>query len=113
MTRKSAEGIKSIQFRGGGEAHESEDLTVVIYSNPSNRFRSGYWAGGVARKDIHYLKDEICFLLDGVVRLTDADGHVVTYRAGDTFVIPYGFKGTWETIEPVRKIFAIHDPAAA
>ena len=42
--------------------------------------------------------------------LTDASGKTVTYRAGDTFLIPFGFKGIWETVEPVRKFFAVHKP---
>jgi len=36
---------------------------------------------------------------------------VETYRAGDSFLIPSGFKGTWETIEPVRKFFVIYEKA--
>jgi len=44
-----------------------------------------------------------------VVKLTDADGNVETYRAGDSFLIPSGFSGSWETIEPVRKFFVIYE----
>ena len=45
-----------------------------------------------------------------VVRLTDQDGHVDTYGMGDGFVIPMGFKGTWETLKPVRKWYVIWQP---
>jgi uncharacterized protein len=113
MTQESGATIKSILFRDRGEPGGGQNLTVVMYADPSNRFRSGYWASDVGRIEIHYLKDEICFLLNGVVKLTDTDGNAVTYRAGDTFVIPYGFKGVWETIEPARKFFAVHEPVAA
>jgi hypothetical protein len=50
------------------------------------------------------------FLIEGLVRLTDESGHVETYKGGDTFLIPNGFKGVWENVEPVRKIYAIHEP---
>jgi uncharacterized cupin superfamily protein len=29
---------------------------------------------------------------------------------GDGFVIPRGFKGTWETLKPVRKWYVIWQP---
>ena len=41
--------------------------------------------------------------------LTDADGEAQEFKAGDAFVIPAGFAGTWETIEPVRKWYAIFE----
>ena len=47
--------------------------------------------------------------LEGEVRLTDESGHTETYVAGDTFVIPKGFKGVWETVKPVRKFFAVYE----
>lgn len=31
--------------------------------------------------------------------------------AGDQFVIPAGFRGTWETIETCRKIYVIFEPS--
>ena len=29
------------------------------------------------------------------------------FGAGSTFALPAGFKGTWETLEPVKKIYVI------
>jgi uncharacterized protein len=53
----------------------------------------------------------LCVLLAGKVRITDEDGESQTYEAGDAFVIPRGFRGIWETVEPVRKFYATHKPA--
>ena len=39
------------------------------------------------------------------VVVTDAEGCARTYRAGDAFVTPKGFSGTWEVIEPIKKHF--------
>jgi uncharacterized cupin superfamily protein len=36
---------------------------------------------------------------------------VEEYVAGDTFLIPNGFTGTWETVKHVKKFFAIYKPA--
>ena len=40
-------------------------------------------------------------------RLTDADGHGETFGPGSAFVIPAGFKGSWETLETLKKYYAI------
>jgi len=48
-------------------------------------------------------------LLEGTVRITSEDGVERSYQAGDTFVIPSGFRGIWEVIEPCRKIYAIYE----
>jgi uncharacterized cupin superfamily protein len=36
----------------------------------------------------------------------------VTVVAGDSFVIPRGFVGTWEVVDRTRKEFAIYEPGA-
>lgn len=81
---------------------------VEWYRDPSGAFTAGYWTGEPARFPVTYTESEFCVLLSGVVVLTDSAGHAETYRAGDCFVIPAGFAGIWETVEPVRKFYAIH-----
>ncbi|MGH6719485.1 MAG: cupin domain-containing protein, partial [Alphaproteobacteria bacterium] len=61
----------------------------------------------------HYAEDELCVLLSGRVVLTDAQGAQRTFVAGDAFVVPAGFLGTWEVVETARKIYAIHEMSAA
>jgi uncharacterized protein len=89
----------------------SATTTTEFYRDPTGAFKAGFWSSETSRSPVHYQKDEICILLAGVVRLTDENGHSETYRAGETFLIPNGFKGIWETVEPTRKFFAIHAPA--
>jgi uncharacterized cupin superfamily protein len=62
------------------------------------------------KADVNYTEDEFCYILEGRVRLTDAAGKVEEYKAGDAFMIPAGFKGTWETVEAVKKFYVIHTP---
>jgi uncharacterized cupin superfamily protein len=85
--------------------------TTQLYLDPTGAFKAGFWSSEPGKSLVRYQKDEVCVLLTGVVRLTDESGHSETYRAGETFLIPNGFKGTWETVEPARKFFAIHIPA--
>jgi uncharacterized cupin superfamily protein len=40
------------------------------------------------------------------LHLTDADGVAKTFGPGDSFVAA-GFKGIWENITPVRKVYFI------
>ena len=47
------------------------------------------------------------------VRLSDDDGHSWTFGPGDAFLVPSGFSGTWETLEPARKFYAIYEPPPA
>lgn len=44
--------------------------------------------------------------------LRDAEGNAKTLRAGDRFVIPAGFSGTWEVLEPCRKIYVVFEEKA-
>jgi uncharacterized cupin superfamily protein len=39
--------------------------------------------------------------------LTSEQGESWTLKAGDGFIIPAGFKGTWETVKKVRKHYVI------
>ena len=47
---------------------------------------------------------EVCVILEGRMRLTDLHGNAKEFGAGSTFVLPAGFKGTWETLEAVKKL---------
>jgi EutQ-like cupin domain len=41
--------------------------------------------------------------------VTGDDGSQCTFRAGDAFVSPAGFLGTWEIIEPAKKLYANYE----
>jgi len=71
------------------------------YGDPSGRLTAGYWSHEGGTLEVRYTEHEFCVLLAGRV---DA--------AGDGFVIPAGFEGTWETLEPVRKWYVIFEPKA-
>ena len=48
---------------------------------------------------------EYCLILQGVVEIAEAGGDAHTFRAGDSFILKPGFRGTWRTIETVRKMY--------
>ena len=48
---------------------------------------------------------EFCVMISGRVAVIDADGARREFGAGEAFVVPRGFRGTWETVEPSVKYF--------
>lgn len=81
--------------------------TYNHYTDPSKQFFAGIWQSSVGAKTVSYTEEEVCVILEGRVRLTDLEGKAKEFGAGSTFVLPAGFKGTWETLEAVKKIYVI------
>jgi uncharacterized cupin superfamily protein len=44
------------------------------------------------------------------VALEDAAGRRWEFAAGEAFVVPAGFEGSWEVIEDCTKFYAIFEP---
>jgi len=80
-----------------------------VLSSADGRFHVGEWASGVGAWRVQYSEYELCHLLAGVIRISSEEGGTREYRAGDTFVIPAGFQGTWEVLEACRKVYAIYE----
>ncbi|TGD97006.1 cupin domain-containing protein [Methylobacterium nonmethylotrophicum] len=78
---------------------------TYVYTSPDGLFAAGIWTCQPGKFRIDFGRAEFIQLLEGVVVVTDAEGSARTYRAGDAFVTPKGFSGTWEVIEPVKKHF--------
>lgn len=77
------------------------------FTNAKGKFHCGVWTSTKGKWTVKYGEDEFIVLLAGKVKLTPDGGKAKTYKAGDAFVIPKGFVGTWETLEPIRKYYAI------
>lgn len=92
--------------RLAGECQQSVELH---YSDPTGQFHAGLWSGGVGAWRVRYTESEFCTLLEGRVRLHDDGGGTVEIVAGQHFVIPAGFSGIWEVIEPAKKTFAVFE----
>jgi uncharacterized cupin superfamily protein len=81
------------------------------YTNESGEVFAGEWASETGRWRIEFgaSEEEFFHIIEGRVRITDDDGHAVEVSAGQSLVIPAGFKGTFAVIEPVRKHYMIVD----
>lgn len=91
-----------------------EQTVWNAFSDPSGQFHVGHWQGACGRLKVNYTEQEFCVLLSGTVRLEQKEtGTTATFTAGDAFVIPAGFRGVWETVEPCLKLYAIFEAASA
>ena len=61
------------------------------------------WSKEPSVFDWEYDSTETCYLLQGDVRVTTADGEVAEFGAGDMVTFPAGLKCTWEVRAPVYK----------
>ena len=82
------------------------------YTDASGCFFAGLWRSEVGKWHIAYTEEEVCVMLEGVSIITDEEGVAVTVVAGDRFVIPRGFTGTWEVVQPSTKTYVIYEPAS-
>lgn len=85
-------------------------LTQNLFVDAGEKFFAGIWMSTPGAWRVDYVEHEFCQILSGRLVLTPDGGSPRTYSGGDAFVIPAGFKGTWETLEPVRKLYAIYMP---
>src|SRR5579863_1620468 len=72
------------------------------YGDPSGQFFAGVWAATRGCWRIAYTEHEFCQLLQGRIRLRSSEGRTWEFSAGDSFVVPAGFEGTWEVLEDCR-----------
>lgn len=68
---------------------------------------AGIWQATPGKWRIVYDEWEFCHILDGVSVISEDGGAVRTVRAGDSFVLRPGFKGSWEVLETTRKEYVI------
>jgi len=94
-------------------AGDPQTTTRNYFSDSGGRFFCGIWESTPGRWRVRYTENEFCHITRGRIRIADASGQQWTFKAGDSFVIPAGFVGTWETIEPTAKLYVIYEPAAS
>jgi len=51
--------------------------------------------------------DEFVHVLEGEVILTHIDGKAQTFKAGDSFMVPKGFLGTWDMTKHFREMVVV------
>ncbi|UTA46306.1 cupin domain-containing protein [Simiduia sp. 21SJ11W-1] len=85
--------------------------TAHQFTNMAHNFHCGIWESDAGKWTLNYTEDEFCYIIDGSAIIEDEQGLKETVNKGDAFVIPAGFKGTWETLGQVQKYYAIYEAA--
>ncbi len=68
---------------------------------------AGIWESTPGKWRIEYDEWEFCHILSGVSVIAEDGGEARTVRAGDSFVLRSGFKGSWEVLETTRKEYVV------
>lgn len=84
-----------------------ENRTWNHYTGEDDRLYCGIWECEPGKVHMDYAEWEFCHFIEGEAILTNDEGKAWTLKAGDGFIIPPGFKGTWETVKKVRKHYVI------
>lgn len=84
-----------------------------VLASYNGAFSVGVWQCTPGKWRVTYAQDELSVMLAGRLLITDPDGKSRRFGAGDSFAVPAGFRGTWEVMETVRRIFAVHQSRAA
>ena len=77
----------------------------TLFKSADGRFNSGIWTAQRGTWRVVFPESEFCHLLEGVI----VDGSETTFKAGDAFLTPSGFTGTWEIVEPAKKLYASYE----
>jgi uncharacterized cupin superfamily protein len=85
------------------------------FSNPTGEVFAGVWASEVGSWRIEFgeREDEFFFVTEGRCRIIDEAGHATEAGPGSSLVIPAGFKGVFEVVEPMRKHYVIVERKAS
>jgi uncharacterized cupin superfamily protein len=86
-------------------------ITRNFFSDPTGQMFAGIWESTPGKWRVRYTENEFCHITRGAVHIEDVQGLGRTFRAGDSFVVPAGFEGTWHVLEPMAKLYVIFEPA--
>ncbi len=90
-------------------AGDSVQRAQNLFQSPDSRFNSGIWSAEPGTWRVVFSESEFCHILDGIIIVRGDDGSEATFKAGDAFLTPAGFTGTWEGVEAARKFYAVYE----
>lgn len=88
--------------------------TFEHFINATGNVSAGIWHCEPGAWNIAFApgKDEFFCVIEGRIRITDADGEAREFGPGDGCIIPGGFAGTFEVVEAVRKYYVFVESVA-
>jgi len=84
---------------------------LSLYSDPSGKFEAGIWECSPMRRLPAVLaRSELMHILEGSGTITNGDGVVFAFAAGDTFLVPVGMGYQWHNDTHIKKLFCSYTP---
>lgn len=82
-----------------------------LYQDADAKFHVGVWdCSPMKRIPTTIERSELMHILEGRGSITNADGVVFEFKAGDTFLVPVGMGYQWQNHEYVKKLFCSYTP---
>ena len=79
-----------------------------LYADQTGQLDAGVWECEPNRHELEAAPyDEFVYLIEGHIDVTDDEGNIETYKAGDSFMMPRGCTCTWDVKQPVRKLYVV------
>ncbi len=85
-----------------------EELSVSVFESTPLALGE---LGHSKNRTRNYPYDQFVLVLSGKSVLTDEAGFAQTFHAGDLFVVPRGFTGTWEEFGVYRELIVVEEEA--
>jgi uncharacterized protein len=79
------------------------------FGDSTQQFFAGRWSATRGKWRVRYTENELCVMTAGRVVIESDSGERHTFVAGDAFVVPAGFSGSWDVLEDCSKIYAIFE----
>ncbi|WP_445682058.1 cupin domain-containing protein [Radicibacter daui] len=89
--------------------HGSPEFTTWNIEQAEGGLWAGFWQSTPGKWRVEYTEWEYCCIRSGVSIVTEDGGEARTVKAGDSFVLRPGFKGTWEVVETTLKEYVIRE----
>lgn len=120
---KAAGGVVPIDTQAALEPSAAPAAELLLSPTPqcrshadfrssSGAFTCGTWdSTAYQRRAMVYAHWELMVLLEGSVTLEDETAQRRTFTTDDIFVVERGARCSWDSREPVKKVYAIYRPA--
>ena len=96
--------LPDLGIRAGADRGEPVIAAVRLHEQPE----VGVWTSAPGGWPVDDRPDtEVAVILAGRARITNDDGSSVEVAQGDVVVLPRGWTGRWDVIEPVRKAYVL------
>jgi uncharacterized protein len=83
------------------------------FEGEDGRLFCGVWESTPGKVNVSYDEWEFCHIISGEAELKkEGSRKGWRFKKGDAFIIPAGFRGTWETVKKLKKHYVILMPKA-